>query len=64
MEFTLLKRRDMTLSRSPQCRAFSRAVTDEKSLSLLFPVVCVCGGGGEVRGGGGAGEQWLKMTDA
>ena len=28
----------MTLSRSPQCRAFSRAVTDEKSLSPLFPV--------------------------
>ena len=39
----------MTLSRSPQCRAFSRAIMimDEKSLSPLFPV----GGGG---GGGGA----------
>ena len=35
----------MTLSRSPQCRAFSRAVMDEKSLSPLFPV----------RGGGGGG---------
>ena len=44
----------MTLSRSLQCRAFSRAVTDGKSLSPLFPV----GGGG---GGGGVG-QWLQMT--
>ena len=33
----------MTLSRSPQYRAFSRAVMDEKSLSPLFPV-----GGGAV----------------
>ena len=33
----------MTLSRSPQYRAFSRAVMDEKSLSPLFPV-----GGGTV----------------
>ena len=32
----------MTLSRSPQCRAFSRALVDEKSLSPQFPVV---GGG-------------------
>ena len=46
MEFTLIMSRAMTLSRSPQCRAFSRAVMDEKSLSALFPV----GGGG----GGGA----------
>ena len=38
MEFTLIKSRAMTLSRSPQCRAFSRAVMDEKSLSPLFPV--------------------------
>ena len=37
-----IKSRAMTLSRSPQCRAFSRAVTDEMSLSPLFPV-----GGGE-----------------
>ena len=35
----------MILSRSPQCRAFSRAVMDEKSLSPLFPVG---GGGGAV----------------
>ena len=28
----------MTLSRSPKCRAFSRAVMDEKSLSPLLPV--------------------------
>ena len=33
----------MTLSKSPQCRAFSRAVMDEKSLFPLFPV-----GGGVV----------------
>ena len=47
MEFTLIKSRAMTLSWSPHGRAFSRAVTDEKSLSPLFPVgVCVCGGGG------------------
>ena len=38
MEFTIIKSRAMTLNRSPQCRAFSRAVMDEKSLSLLFPV--------------------------
>ena len=44
----------MTLSRSPQYRAFSRAVMDEKSLSPLFPV-----GGGD-RGGG----QWLQVTGA
>ena len=47
MEFTIIKSRAMmTLSKSPQCRAFSRALMDEKSLSPLFPV----GGGG---GGGG-----------
>ena len=33
----------MTLSRSPQCRAFSKALMDEKSLSPLFPL----GGGRE-----------------
>ena len=43
----------MTLSRSPQCRAFGRAVMDEKSLSLLFPV-----------GGGQGGGQWLQMSSA
>ena len=32
------KSRAVTLSRSLQCRAFSRAVMDEKLLSLLFPV--------------------------
>ena len=36
----------MTLSRSPQCRAFSRAVIDEKSLSPLFSVGVWGGGGG------------------
>ena len=45
----------MSLSRSPQCRVFSRAVMDEKSLSPLFPVG-VCGGGEERgRGAGGRG---------
>ena len=44
MEFTFIKSRAMTLSRSPQYRAFSRAVMDEKS-SPLFSVV---GGGGAV----------------
>ena len=43
----------MTLSRSPQCRAFSRALMDENSLSPLFPV-----------GGVGGGGQWLQMTGA
>ena len=38
MEFTLIKSRAMPLSRSLQCRAFSRAVMDEKLLSPLFPV--------------------------
>ena len=37
-EFTIIKSGAMTPSRSPQCRAFSRAVMDEKSLSRLFPV--------------------------
>ena len=37
----------MTLRRSPQYMAFSRAVMDEKSLSPLFPVG-VCGRGGAV----------------
>ena len=48
----------MTLSRSIQCRAFSRALMDEKSLSPLFPVAS--GGGG----GGGRAGQWLQMTGA
>ena len=55
MEFPLIKSRAMPLSRSPQCRAFSRAAMDEKLLSPLFPV-----GGGGGRGGG----QWLQMTGA
>ena len=47
VEFTIIKSRAMTFSRSPpQCRAFSRAVMDEKLLSTLFPV-----------GGGGGGGQ-------
>ena len=36
MEFTVIKSRIMTRSRSPQCRAFSRGAMDEKS--PLFPV--------------------------
>ena len=47
MEFTIIKSRALTFSRSPQYRAFSRAVIDEKSLSLLF-LVGVCGGGAVV----------------
>ena len=43
----------MTLSRSPQCRAFSMVLMDEKLSSPLFPL-----GGGE----GGRGGQWLQMT--
>ena len=43
----------MILSRSPQCRDFSRALMDGKLLSPLFPV-----------GGGGWGGQWLQMTGA
>ena len=38
VEFTIIKSRVMTLSRSPQCRVFSRAVIDEKLLAPLFPV--------------------------
>ena len=38
MEFTIIKNRAMTRSGSPQCRAFSRAVMDEKSSPPLFPV--------------------------
>ena len=48
MEFTLIKSRAMTLRRSPQYRAFSRAVMDEKLLSPLFPVGRGWGGGGAV----------------
>ena len=51
VEFTIIKSRIMTLSRSPQYRASSKAVMDEKS-SPLFPV-CVGGGGG----GGGSGYK-------
>ena len=51
IDFTIIKSGAMTLSRSPQYRAFSRAVMDEKSLSLLFP-----GWGGGV---GGSEYKWL-----
>ena len=51
VEFTVIKNWAMTLSRSPLCRAFSRAVMDEKSSSPLFHI----GGGG---GGGGSGYKW------
>ena len=37
VEFTFIKNRAMTISRSPQCWASSRALMDEKS-SPLFPV--------------------------
>ena len=48
MEFTLIKNRAMTHSRSSQYRAFSRAVMDEKSLSPLFPLGWGGGEGGAV----------------
>ena len=38
MEITIIKSGTMIVRRSPQCRAFSRAVIYEKSLSPLFPV--------------------------
>ena len=44
IEFTIIKSRAMTLSRSPQCRAYSRALMTEKLLSPLFPI----GGGAMV----------------
>ena len=44
VKFTLIKSRAMTFNRATQCRAFSRALMDEKSLSPPFPV----GGGGAV----------------
>ena len=53
MEFSVLKSRAMT-PQVPLCRAFSRAVVDENSLSSLFPVGW----------GLGVGEQWLQMTGA
>ena len=42
----------MTLSRSPQCRAFSKALMDERLLSPLFTA------GVGVGVGGGEGELW------
>ena len=53
VEFTFIKSTAMTIRKSPQCWAFSRALMDETSLSPLFLV-----------GGGGGGEQWLQMTGA
>ena len=41
VEFTNIKSRAMTFSRSPECMAFSRAVMDKKSLSLPFPIVVI-----------------------
>ena len=38
MEFTIIKNRAMTLSRSPQFRAFSWVEIEEKSLSPLFSI--------------------------
>ena len=53
IEFAIIKSGAMTLSKSPQCQAFSRALMDENSLSPLFPV-----------GGGGRGGQWIQMIGA
>ena len=38
VEITIIKSGAMIVRRSPQCRAFSRTVIYEKSLSPLFPV--------------------------
>ena len=38
VEITIIKSGAMIVRRSPQCRAFNRAVIYEKSLSPLFPV--------------------------
>ena len=38
VEITIIKSGAMIVRRSPQCRAFSRAVIYEKSLFPLFPV--------------------------
>ena len=53
MEFTIIKSRALTPRRSPQYRAFSRAVMAVKPSSLLFPV------GGDGGGAGGSGNKWL-----
>ena len=45
-KFIIIKSGAMTLSRFPQCRAFSRALMDEKSLPPLFPVGVWGGGSG------------------
>ena len=52
----LIKSRAITLSRSSQYRAFSRAVMDEKSSSPLFYI----GGGG---GGAVVTNDWCIMDD-
>ena len=49
----------MTVSRSPQCRAFSRAVIDEKS-SPLFPD----GAGVVVTNARVAGCRFVQVTDS
>ena len=46
VEFTIIKSGVMTVSRSPWCRTFSRAVMDEKSLPP--PPAIPCRRGGEV----------------
>ena len=48
-EFTIIKSWATTLSRSPQCRVFSRAAMD------VLAILCRWGGGG---------GQWLQMTGA
>ena len=52
VKFTITKSRALTPCRSPQCRAFSTAVMDEKWFSPLFPI------------DGGVGRQWLQMAGA
>ena len=53
MEFTIIRSRATTPSKTSQCMAFSRAVMDEKSLSPLFPI-----------GGGGGRGVVVTMTSA
>ena len=54
MEFTIIKSGAMTLSRSQQCRAFSRAVMDKRIKSCRHRCSPWGWGGG----------QWLQITGA
>ena len=45
------KSRAISISLSPQCGDYNRALSNERLLSLLYHV-----------GAGGGGRQWLQMT--